>query len=140
MKWNVGFKYATGYSGTVTANPSLSNDKKTISVSCDLGTSTKSETCSVDETFENDSTFDIKLSEEPIITFDDNYIESVNIVNADKEVRTLVKDQTISVNSQQEFRISIVTKELEESMLNEDGLFIPVNITMNWIEVSDSER
>ena len=92
MKWNVGFKYATGYSGTVTANPSLSNDKKTISVSCDLGTSTKSETCSVDETFENDSTFDIKLSEEPIITFDDNYIESVNIVNADKEVRTLVKD------------------------------------------------
>ena len=46
MKWNVGFISAIDGEGSVTTTPSISNDKKTITITCNLGTSTKSENLS----------------------------------------------------------------------------------------------
>ena len=74
MKWDIGFTAASNNGGSITSVPSISSDKKSITISCDLGTSTKSETCIVKVTVTNGSTFNIMLSEAPIITYEDIYI------------------------------------------------------------------
>lgn len=134
MKWNVGFIEAAGNAGTVTASPSLSSDKKTITVSCDLGVSTKSETCIVDAQFNNDSTFDIKLSEAPIVTYNSTYIQSVLVQDVTDSVTDLTAGYIVSKNAKKTFRITITTKTLTEDLLPQDSLSIPVNVTLNWVE------
>lgn len=80
MNWDVGFSEATDGNGTVQAVPSISPDKKSISVTCDLGTSTKSETCIAKAIIKNDSTFDVELITEPLVTFNTTYIDAVDVL------------------------------------------------------------
>ena len=135
MKWNIGFTEATNGEGTITASPSVSGDKKTVTVACDLGTSTKSETCQAEVKVTNDSTFKIKLSEDPTVTYNADYIESVK-VQAYQQGRyfDITKDWSISANMDLYFYITITTKELSEDMLPDEGLSIPVEVTMDWVQ------
>lgn len=80
MKWDIGFTAASNNGGSVTSTPSISSDKKSITISCDIGTSTKSETCIAKVTVTNGSTFNIMLSEAPTITYNDTYISSVDVM------------------------------------------------------------
>lgn len=134
MKWNVGFTDVDGTLGTVDAVASLSADKKTITVTCDLGLSTASETCIVDVSFDNDSSFAVKLSSNPTVTFDSTYINSVLVQDVTGSAQTLVKDYSVPSNGEKTFRITITTKELTESLLPADTLSVPVNVTLDWVE------
>ena len=79
IKWDVGFKNAADAGGTVNSIPEISNDKKTITIACNIGKSTASETCITTATIENGSTFSIELMQAPTITYDDTYIQSVDM-------------------------------------------------------------
>ena len=80
MKWDIGFTAASNNGGSITSVPSISSDKKSITISCDLGTSTKSETCISTAKIKNNSTFAVELEENPQITYDNTYINSVTVV------------------------------------------------------------
>lgn len=137
MKWNVGFTTATNGGGSVTAGAQVSTNKKSITVTCDLGTSTKSETCIVNAKIKNDSTFAIKLEADPTISFDNTYISSVattwvTITSNTGEVKA---NDTIPAGEEHEVKIAITTKALTDDLLPSSSLSVPVTITMNWLQV-----
>ena len=137
MTWNVGFESAIDGGGTVESNPTISSDKKNVTISCNLGTSTASETCIAKATIKNGSTYDIKLDSNPDITYDSTYVNSVTVVWTDDSTNVKMSD-TIGFGKNREVIITITTKELTKEMLPEDALSIPVTITMNWVEGDDS--
>lgn len=133
MAWEVGFSEASDGNGSVLAVPTISPDKKTISVTCDLGTSTKAETCIAKATIKNDSTFDVELITEPLVTFNATYIDTVDILWSSDSAKVDALDKVESLKTR-ELLIKIVTKQLSEDLLPEEELNIPVSVTMNWIE------
>lgn len=137
MKWNVGFSTATNGSGSVTAAATVSSDKKTVTITCDLGTSTESETCIVKARIKNDSTFNIKLEANPTITFDSTYINSVATtwVTTTSNNGNVKANDTIPAGEEHEIQIAITTKTITEALLPSSNKTIPVTITMNWLQV-----
>lgn len=133
MKWNVGFTEASDNGGSVTATANVSTDKKTVTVSCDLGTSTESETCIVKATISNDSSYTIGLNAAPTVEFDDTYISSVETtwVTDGSVVGT---GNTLTAAATKEVEIKITTKELTEDLLPDSALSVPVSVTMNWVQ------
>ena len=134
MKWNIGFTEAVNHDGTITAAPSVSSDKKTVTISCDLGTSTKSETCIAKTTVKNDSTFTIKLEANPAVSFNSTYISSVETTWVEGGAGVAAND-TIAAGIEKEIQIKITTKELSQDLLPETSLSIPITVTMNWLQV-----
>lgn len=133
MAWDVGFTTASDGGGTISSSPSVSTDKKSVTISCNVGTSTKSETCIVKAIINNNSSFDVELSETPTITFDDEYIESITIIWSDTNQNVTMLD-TLDSYTEKEIKVTITTKELTEDMLPETEINLPVNITLDWIE------
>lgn len=133
MKWNIGFSEATNNGGSITSSPSISMDKKTVTVACDLGTSTKSETCIAKATVKNDSSFNIELAKDPTITYDDTYINSVDVTWINNDSKVVGRD-TIDSGATREVQIKITTKTLTKDLLPSSSLSLPVTITMDWIE------
>lgn len=133
ITWDVGFSEAIDGSGTVTSTPTISQDKKTITVTCNIGTSTKSETCIAKVKITNSSTFAVELSENPTITYEDDYISSVTaewVSNSE----TVKAQDNIGANATEEIKVTIVTKELTEDMLPSESLTVPVTFSMNLVE------
>ena len=64
MAWDVGFSSVTDGGGTITSTPTLSNDKKSITVSCNIGVSSKSETCIVKAKIKNADLLDTPFVDE----------------------------------------------------------------------------
>ena len=133
MVWDVGFSSATDGGGTITSSPTLSNDKKTITVSCNIGTSTKSETCIAKATIKNASSFGVELESNPTITFDNTYISSVTAVWTGSNTN-VVAGNSLEQNTEEEIMITITTKELTKDMLPESTLSVPITIIMDWAE------
>lgn len=134
MKWNVGFAEAINNGGTVEASPEISSDKKTMTISCDLGLSVKSETCIVKSKIKNDSTFDIVLSENPTVTTNDTYIDSVVTSWVSSNTGDVKQNDVVPAGQEYEVQIVITTKTLSEDILPSSALSIPVTVTMNWVE------
>lgn len=133
MAWDVGFTTAEDGGGSITSSPSVSTDKKSVTVSCNVGTSTASETCIAKAKIKNASSFAVQLESNPTITFDNTYINSVDAVwTEDNSPITALN--SISAGVEKEIQITITTKELTEDMLPETSLNIPVTITMDWVE------
>jgi hypothetical protein len=139
MSWDVGFTTVVDGEGTIPSSPTLSQDKKTVTVSCNVGTSTSSETCIAKATIKNASSFAVELESNPTITFDNTYIDSVTTVWTEKNA-TVVAGNSLNSNTEEEIIITITTKELTEEMLPETSLSIPITITMDWIEVGAAEE
>ena len=139
ISWDVGFATATDGGGTVTSTSSISSDKKTIAITCDIGVSTSSETCLVRATINNNSTFVIQLDSNPTITFDDTYISSVETKWVDSTLEVVAEDY-IDIKKTRELTIAIKTKELTKELLPETPTSIPISITMNWIEGTKQEE
>lgn len=137
ITWDVGFSEASDGGGTISSSPSISQDKKTLTVSCNVGTSTKSETCIAKAKIANNSTFAVNLSETPMITYNSTYISSVNAAWTSTSNEIKIGD-SIGATTKEEIIITIVTKELSEDILPSESLDIPINITMNWIEAGTS--
>ena len=136
MAWDVGFSAAYDGGGTVSSNPEVSSDKKSISISCDLGTSLAQETCIAKAKIKNGSSFAVQLDESPLIEYDNTYINSVDVVWTDIDGIVKAFDE-ITTNSEKEIKVTILTKELNADMLPENGLSLPITITMNWVESQD---
>lgn len=133
MAWDVGFTTVEDGGGTITSSPSISQDKKSITISCDVGTSTSSETCIAKAKIKNDSSFDIELSQNPDITFDNTYIESVTAIWTEDNTAITAFD-TINGATTKEIQVTITTKELTNDLLPETALNVPVDITLDWVE------
>lgn len=135
MKWDIGFSSASDNGGSVTAVPTISSNKKSLSIACDIGTSTEPETCVVLATIKNGSTFNIQLKNAPTITYDNTYISSVvttwNDTNSD-----IKANDYISADNSRSLQITITTKKITEDMLPEENLSLPITITMDWIEAT----
>ncbi len=136
ISWDVGFSETSDGGGTVTAAPAISQDKKTITVTCNLGTSTKSETCIAKAKISNNSTFAVELSSDPTITYENDYISSVS-AQWTSNLENVAKQDIIAANATEELKITIVTKELTEDMLPSEQLSIPVTFTMDLAEKSN---
>ena len=133
MNWNVGFYNAVDGGGTVLSNASISTDKKTITLTCNVGSSTLSETCIAQATVKNEGTFNIKLNETPNVTYDEKYINSVDILWVNDSTKISVND-SLAAGTSKDVQIKITTKELGSGNLPTEDLSIPVSISMNWIE------
>lgn len=133
MKWDIGFASATDNGGTITSIPTISSDKKSITISCNIGTSTNSETCITEATIENNSTFNIMLSDIPTVVFDDTYIESVEL-KWKKSLNTPKKLDGIEINTSEKILITVTTKKINETNLPNKNLSFNIDITFNWIE------
>ena len=136
MKWDVGFKTATAVGGTVNSNHVIADDKKSITITCDIGTSTASETCIVNAVIANNSTFDVQLESNPTITYDSTYVKSVDAIWLE-DSKNIAASDTIDAESTKEIKISIVTNELSSDMLSSTSLTVPITISMNWVETED---
>ena len=133
MAWDVGFTETSDGGGSITSSPTVSQDRKSVTVSCNVGTSTSSETCIAKAKIKNASSFAVQLESNPTITFDNTYINSVEAVwTEDNSPITALN--SISAGVEKEIQITITTKELTEDMLPETSLNIPVEITMDWVE------
>ena len=139
MKWDVGYKTAVDGGGTISSNPVISSDKKKVTITCNLGTSTNPETCIVDAEISNGSTFNVQLAERLKTTFDRTYIESVTTVWKDNSENVIALD-TIAANTSKYVRITIKTKELVNEIIPTEALELPVTIEMNWTEEGKTEQ
>lgn len=133
IKMDVGFSTTEDGGGTVSSSSSISEDKKSITITCDLGTSSLSETCITKAVINNGSTFAIELDENPTIEFDNTYINSVTATWVD-DAKNVEAGNSINKETTKELEIKIVTKELSKEMLPNSQLSMPVTITMNWSE------
>lgn len=139
MKWDIGFSSVVDNGGTILSNSTISNDQKTININCDLGTNTGSETCIAKATITNNSTFKVMLTETPKITYDDTYINSLDI----KWIKSSLSPKQLDgiyPGCSEDIQIKITTKELTEDILPEQDITIPITITMEWIEAEGSEN
>ena len=135
MKWDIGFTSTSDNGGSVTSIPTISSDKKSITISCDLGTSTKSETCIAKATITNNSTFDITLNEIPTINYDNTYIESIEVRwdnHTTLDNANFSNNDYIKKNKSEDILIKITTKELSNNTLPSTTTSIPISLTMNW--------
>ena len=123
---------------------SISSDKKSITVNVDLGMTSSQQLTFVRATITNNSTFNVAISETPVVTYDDTYIAFSDIAWWNHDLYDfdsyVFKGQTIGVNESAEVLIIISTQELTEDMLPATELSIPVTIEMNFEEVDYSVR
>ena len=137
MSWDVGFSNAYDGGGTVSSSSAISQDKKTISVICDIGTTTNSQTCITKATVVNNSTFAVELENTPNIVYDARYVKSINVTWTDDSTKVQALDFLTSQSSR-EMKIEIVTNQLTEELLPSDDLTVPITVTMNWVEAGAS--
>ena len=133
MAWDVGFTTAVDGGGSIEAVPVVSTDRKNVTVSCNVGTSTKSETCIAKVKIKNASSFAVLLESDPSIQFDDLYINSVNVVWS-LNSENVVAGDVIGANVEEELQITIITNDLDEDMLPESSLSLPVTVSLDFVE------
>ena len=139
MKWDVGFTSAVDNGGSVTSIPSISSDKKSISILCDIGISTSLETCITKATITNNSTFNIMLEDIPTITYDDTYISSV-YVSWVKSFDSPKQFDGIKAGNSEDIQIKVITRELTEDLLPDESITISISIAFDWIEADGNEN
>ena len=137
MAWDVGFTEAYDGGGSISSSPTVSEDKKSISITCNVGTSTSSETCIAQAKVKNSSTFAVELESDPTITYDSTYISSITSVWSENSANIVAGD-SLSANDEKEVKITITTKQLTEDLLPEASLSVPVSITLDWVEIGSS--
>lgn len=136
ITWDVGFSSAFDGDGTIVATPTISEDKRSITVSCDVGTSLNPETCIVNATITNNSTFNILLSSDLKIEYEDTYVDTVDVIWTSTSEPIKAEDTILKGDSQQ-LKITIKSRELTSDMLPPAPLAIPITITMNWAQAPD---
>lgn len=116
---------------------SISSDKKTITTNCNLEMSSAEQVCFVKATINNASTFNIAVSDNPTLTYDDTYIDLVDVfwINHSLfEFDSVLKGQTIDAGETADVMIMIMTNELTEDILPTNGLSLPITISLNFEE------
>ena len=131
MNFEVGFIDIIDGGGTIKSTGTVSNDGKTINISCNIGDSKKQESCIVKATIINNSSFNIGLSKEPIITYDDKYIHTLTVKWKNHPTflnSTVHQNGFIKSGEREEIVITVKTKFLNNNNLPESGTQIPIKI------------
>lgn len=148
MKWNVGFTEVNALeqtAGAIVPTVSISENKKSISISCDFGTNTSSKQCVAVAKITNDSTFNVSLSSLPSIEYDSALIDNVYVKWYESEEvdgvtnsyeYDITSDTTIDSGNSIQMIIKIVSKELTVNTLPSQDTSIPITITLDWHQVS----
>ena len=142
LKWNVGFSTANDNGGSVLADASISEDGKSLSVSCEIGMSFDQESCIVKATIVNNGTFDVVLSNDPIITYDDNYIHTITFKWNDHPTydnKTVLKDNFIRQGESEEVILTIKTKFLTFDTFPTEDLVIPITVDVDFVQWEGGE-
>ena len=137
MKWDVGFSSVADNGGSVLSDSSISSDGKTLTVMCDFGSHTDQETCTAKATIKNNSTFDVGLTQDPTITYDDTYIHTLTFKwnnHPTYENHTVLQDNFIAKGESEEVILTIKTKFMKIDMLPTSDMVIPITITLNFAE------
>lgn len=147
MKWDVGFTSVSGVTLTddaILPNTSISDDKKTLYIDCDFGTSTTSKECTSFAMISNLSSFNVELISDPVITFDSDLIKEVQINwfysydDVDmSEYPIDIEDQVVSgvvfgQNESREVIIRVVSEDLSIDTLPNSVVTIPISINIDW--------
>jgi surface protein len=137
MKWDVGFSNVEDNGSTISTTAEITNNGKSITVICDIGTNTDQQICTVKATIINNSTFDISLSEEPTISYDDTYIHTITFKWNNHPTYgnyTVLKDNYIEKGKSEEVIITIKTKFITKDMFPILNTTIQIKITLNFVE------
>mgnify|MGYP003303395978 CR=1 FL=1 len=125
-----------------TSTATISEDKKSITINCDLELSSKAQVCIVKATISNSSTFNIAISETPVVTYDDTYVNSVDVMWLNHDIygflTNVLGGQTLETNENANVFLAIYTKELTEEMLPSTELSIPITISLDFEETDVS--
>lgn len=142
MKWDVGFSSVADNGGTITSTSSISSDGKSITVNCDFGSSFDQESCIVKATIANNGTFNVVLTNDPIITYDDTYIHTLTFKwnnHPTYENHTVLKNNFIAKGKSEEVILTIKSKFLTIDTLPNSETTIPITITLNFQEWKNGE-
>ena len=135
MKWDVGFIEASDNGGTITSTSTISDDKKSISINCNIGMTSESQTCITKAKIKNDGTFNLMLDVDPTITFDSTYVKSATLTWISSR-KTVLAGDLLGANSEKELQIIVVTKQLTKDLLLSSDSTIPIKLSFNWVETN----
>ena len=112
-------------------------DKKTIYIDCDFGSSTSSKECTTTVGVANLSTFNVELSADPNVEFDSLLIKEVEVKwVSDGEPNSVEEDVAggfvLEQNITKELVIRILSNDLTVEMLPSTELVIPISISFDW--------
>ena len=127
IKKDIGFSSATDNSGGFPSYSTISENKKTLEIICMVDDASLSNTCDVYATVENYSGFDVQLDNNPIVTFDSEYVNSVNIIWQDTNKNVGVHD-VIEKGTTRGMFIQIATNSINDIT----DLNVNVTIQINW--------
>ena len=137
MKWDIGFSSSEDNGGSILSESNISNNGKTLNVLCDFGSNTKQKDCTVKATITNNSTFDVGLTSDPSIVYDDTYIHTLTFKwnnHPTYENKTVLKDNFIAKGESEEVILTIKNKFINKDNLPSEDMVIPVTITLNFAE------
>ena len=140
MNWEIKFSKVVDNGGTIQTTGEIINEGQTVKIQCNLGKKTTSETCIAKATISNNSTFNVNLSKTPTITYDDTYIESIEIKWDNHSIfgnDTISSNDYIHKNSTEDVFIKITTKELDITTLPTTSTNIPIALTLDWQECDE---
>lgn len=140
MKWDVGFvnpNPVQWVENSILPSVSISEDKKTIYIDCDFGSSTSSKECTTTVGVANLSTFNVELSADPNVEFDSLLIKEVEVKwVSDGEPNSVEEDVAggfvLEQNITKELVIRILSNDLTVEMLPSTELVIPISISFDW--------
>ena len=152
MKWDVGFTEIVDVSqynppeDVILANVEISQDKKSLSVACDIGVRTDAVECDAMVKITNNSTFNVMLDSfesgsslayvATMSKYLDNQENAFCVTLSDcvpvEEGYVLKKGQSIYLLLEYKFY------ELTENLLNENGVSFEFEIDMNWVEYDNT--
>ena len=150
MKWDVGFSSvgkAIGWwdeESAIDAEMVISEDRKSLSYVCDLGTETSSKLCTGIAVVSNNSSFDVAL-ENISFSYGDtsqelfySYFNYFGIWDNNTE-DSLGVGYVLKAGESVPLLIGGVSKELTEDMLTEEGLSLNFGVTLDWVEFSGAD-
>ena len=131
----IGFREAHDNGGTKKSTNTISEDRKTITFNCNFGSDTSQDSCIVKATIINTTDPDKILTENPIITYDNTYINTLTLKwnnHPTYEYHTVYQDNYIAKGTSQEVILTVKTKFFDEKTTLPNNLTIPITVTLNF--------
>ena len=146
MKWDVGFGEVidgSAYSFIVTdiyGDVIISSDKKSLSVSCDIGSRTSSTMCVSFVSVKNNSSFDVQLKE-----YGDNISDDVSMYlqhyqyfwMKEMGLTDIYDGDVLESGESAVLGLFYTFKELTADMLPDKGLSLSFDFEMEWVQSDD---
>ena len=141
MKWDVGFISAADLNGTAPSVSTISSDKTTLNIDCNISSTTEAQTCLISATIKNSGTFNVELKLEPITEYDSEFIESITVKYQfhNTDMNPMEVGDAIFTGQEEKIIIRVTTKDITETMLDEINGTLSIKVRLNWTEHTPRE-